>query len=124
LYRAIRGALSPTDPLSPLYNITPEWLRAQLAEKELEPGAPAWQTARAHAMQMFMAEALHELESVGLMKEDSDGTLGVTGAMMKEKSGEWWRESPPEPATGDAGGHAAKDLPVLRGAAGRGGCGG
>ncbi|GIM03776.1 hypothetical protein Vretimale_8391, partial [Volvox reticuliferus] len=88
LYRAVRGALSPVDPLSPLYNITPEWLRSQLAEKGLEPSSAAWQTARAGAMEMFTTKALQEMESVGLMREDSDGTLGVTGAMMKEKSGE------------------------------------
>ena len=36
--------------------------------------------------QSFIAEAVHELEAVGLLREDGEGGLAVTGAMMKDKA--------------------------------------
>eukprot|EP00198_Chlamydomonas_reinhardtii_P003137 XP_001692473.1 predicted protein [Chlamydomonas reinhardtii] len=65
LYRVFKGVLPHSGDLSPLAGITPD---------------------RSSCPPSFIAEAVHELEAVGLLREDGEGGLAVTGAMMKDKA--------------------------------------
>ncbi|KAG2496337.1 hypothetical protein HYH03_005567 [Edaphochlamys debaryana] len=86
LYKVLRGIADPLSAVDGLAAITPEWLRAELAERGLEPGSEAWGAQRNARMEEFVAEAMDELEAVGLLKDDGEGGLAVSTGMMKEKS--------------------------------------